>query len=70
MDYQAGSNLTLNFVCHKLPRELKKGDKIMVSVFKDKGDPDDWLFFNIPVEGYTSNCDHRAEKGVVNSWLA
>lgn len=53
MEYEAGFNLTLNFVCHKLDRELKKGDKIWVSVFRDKSDPDNWLFFYIPIEGFT-----------------
>lgn len=53
MEYEAGCNLTLNFVCHKLDRELKKGDKIWVSVFRDKSDPDSWLFFYIPIEGFT-----------------
>lgn len=53
MEYEAGCNLTLNFVCHKLDRELKKGDKIWVSVFRDKSDPDNWLFFYIPIEGFT-----------------
>lgn len=55
MEYAAGFNLTLNFVCHKLVRELKRGDKIWISVFRDKADPDAWLFFYIPIEGYTSS---------------
>jgi hypothetical protein len=55
MEYGAGSNITLNFVCHRLDKELRKGDKIWISVFRDKVDPDDWLFFYIPIEGITTD---------------
>lgn len=54
MEYGAGSNITLNFVCHRLDKELRKGDKIWISVFRDKVDPD-WLFFYIPIEGITTD---------------
>lgn len=51
-EYGSGQNLTLNLLCQKLPRELSMGDTIWISVFRDSSNPDFWLFYNIPIEGF------------------
>lgn len=48
-EYGSGQNLTLNIVCQQLPRELQMGDTIWISVFRDSSNPDNWLFYNIPI---------------------
>ena len=53
-EYGVGANITLHFVCNKLPRELVKGDKIWMYVFADQKNPDFWLMMNIPILGFSS----------------
>lgn len=44
-----GANMTLSINCQRLPRELKKGDKLWIYVFSDQDNPDNWLMYNIPI---------------------
>ena len=48
-EYGSGANITVHFVCNRLPRDLVKGDKIWMYVFADSKNPDFWLMLNIPI---------------------
>jgi hypothetical protein len=53
--YPEGDSITLSLTCQKVPRELKKGDKLWLFVFSDKDDADYWLMFNVPIPEVTSS---------------
>jgi hypothetical protein len=60
-EYGSGQNLTLNLMCQQLPRELQMGDTIWISVFRDSSNPDFWLFYNIPIEGFIPPHSQKRE---------
>ena len=60
--YEQGANLTLSMSCNSLPRELRKGDKLWAFVFGDHDNPDFWLMFNIPIEGFSELDSKTSQK--------
>ena len=52
--YDKGMNLTIGFRCGSLSRGLLQGDRIWVMAFMDEDNPDNWLAYYIPINGYSS----------------
>lgn len=54
-EFGIGENITLHVVCNQLSKPLIRGEKLWVFVFSDSDNPDNWLMFTIPIQGYSSS---------------